>query len=387
MISNHSGLRVRVLGGGLAGLSCSWFLQQSGRVRSLEVYDLNRPGFGGASSLAVLMHPFSPRGTVIWRGLEGCEATKSLLRLAAKHDRSGKKGCLYSTNRRLVRPLYSNQALMDWGKTAAKFPQWFQLMSGAQYVEEFGVGTLQPLGSVCYTDATIVDAPRYLQGLWSAIQDSSAHMSNACEVRWIQFSSQQDPTSLLDDCDALVVASGAGSNDLWRQLDSNGTTADLPFMYVRGQHLCFDADGIEADTAAIVLSAEFPSYVLPVNGQLVCGATHEYGQLTDLISRPPSIKRADELLRQKLRILYPRLGGRNDGTPEPQAVSCAAAVRVSTKRCHFGRLPVIGQHPMQSKAWLIAGFGSKGLVHHAVLGRALAAAITHATPVPEDMRL
>jgi glycine/D-amino acid oxidase-like deaminating enzyme len=246
------------------------------------------------------------------------------------------------------------------------------------------------LGGVLYDDAVFVNAPKYLAGLWASVQALSSEVG--AKVTWVQRDLPSlQPLMAMDGgadedaaagCNAIVLASGAGCNALWKSAAPG--TEDLPFMYVRGQTLSIpwkaDTRRSYAAGAQAVLSAEFPGYVVPLNDMLVCGATHEYGELSDLQRMAPDLDQAVTRLRSKLDVIYPHL-------PWEHAQSATAGIRVSTQRCHLGRLPVIGRHERNSKVWLMSGFGSKGLVYHALLARHLAAAVVHGAAVPEDMRL
>lgn len=48
-------------------------------------------------------------------------------------------------------------------------------------------------------------------------------------------------------------------------------------------------------------------------------------------------------------------------------------VRVIQDRNEHGRIPIAGRLPFSTKAWVIAALGGRGLIHHAYLGRLVAA--------------
>ena len=66
LISNPS---FAVVGGGFAGLACSNFIINAFPNCVINLYDLeSSPGTNGASSAAGgLMHPFTPKGKLIWK--------------------------------------------------------------------------------------------------------------------------------------------------------------------------------------------------------------------------------------------------------------------------------------------------------------------------------
>jgi len=61
---------IAIIGGGFAGLSVACNADNS----EISIYDSSVAGMGGASSVATgLMHPITPQGKIIWKGLEGLE--------------------------------------------------------------------------------------------------------------------------------------------------------------------------------------------------------------------------------------------------------------------------------------------------------------------------
>lgn len=379
MVAPNKLMRIRIVGGGMAGLASAQHLLKTGKVKSVEIFDSNaKPGVGKltASSCSIIMHPFSPRGTIIWKGLEGYDEALDLLQSAS--SASNGDG-IFEDKQNIIRPCFSARAVSDWGKAVDRHANWFDVMTKEQVISSIGggEGPQRVLGGVIYKNAVIVDAPKYLFGLWKSVEALSTQLG--ASATWIH-REQVDVQSLLDDdCDALVLANGAGCNALWKSVAQG--TEDLPFMYVRGQTVTISAPIDALSSLAAVLSAEFPGYVVPLNGQLVCGATHEYGTLSELL-KPPDMDEAILRLRGKLDVLCPYL------LPWwEQAQYATAGIRVSTQRSHLGRLPVIGRHGQNNKVWLMSGFGSKGLIYHGLFARHLAAAVVNGRPVPTNMRL
>lgn len=52
---------------------------------------------------------------------------------------------------------------------------------------------------------------------------------------------------------------------------------------------------------------------------------------------------------------------------------CFRQVRVIQDRNSYGRIPVAGRLPFSKHGWVIAALGARGLIHHAYLGRLVAA--------------
>jgi hypothetical protein len=77
--------RIAIVGAGFAGVAVAWHimnqLNDDGPV-VLHLYD-EKGIAGGASGVAAgLLHPYTPRGKIIWRGVEGVAATLRLVEAA-----------------------------------------------------------------------------------------------------------------------------------------------------------------------------------------------------------------------------------------------------------------------------------------------------------------
>ncbi len=364
------GLSVKVIGGGLAGLATSYHLAQSGKCDRITVCDTSAsPGLGGASGVAAgLMHPFTPQGKLIYLGLEGFEESEKLIKFAE----SSSNRLLSPSSARILRPCFTDKAMADWRKAASVHGDWVSEISVEEYTANVGHSLRVedvPLGVFSLKNVHVIDSPAYLQALWAAIQ---THYGESCSIEWEQVHVESIETEIDGKYDAVVVASGAGVQQLWRSEEP------LPFTYVRGQNLYYELDEVESTSSlAGVLSGE---YVCRAGQILVSGATHEYGELDMLLAMPPDAEYALNALAPKMDRLFPNLHGK-------KPIDCKAGIRVASPRSHLGRLPVIAQHPDSSKAWLITGFGSRGLIHHAVFGKMLANAITGQEELPAELGL
>lgn len=364
------GLSVKVIGGGLAGLATSFHLAESGKCDRITVCDQrSSAGLGGASNVAAgLMHPFTPQGKFIYKGLEGFEESIRLVKFA-EHFALG-KSLLSPSSARIVRPCFSRKTLEEWRKASMVHNYWISELSVEEYIEGLGGGLHEedlPLGVFSLRNVHVIDSPAYLKALWAAIQ---ANFSDSCEIQWEQGYVERIEEEM-QEYDTVVVASGAGVQRLWE--------GALPFNYVRGQNIYFDTNEVEAkSTFTGILSGE---YVCRVGQALICGATHEYGELGALLDLPPDEAYAMNALGNKVKRLLPKIA-------EMKPRECKAGIRVNSPRSHLGRLPVIAQHPrLGCKAWLMTGFGSRGLIHHAVFGKMLARAIIEGRDVPPELGL
>lgn len=104
-------LRCAVLGAGFAGLSVTWhLLQNSPKEMNLQVDVIDEVGIGGGASgvSGGLLHPYSPKVKLLWRGEEcwnECLRLLSVAEQAAGYGESSNNDTLFSqmNNRFIVR--------------------------------------------------------------------------------------------------------------------------------------------------------------------------------------------------------------------------------------------------------------------------------------------
>jgi glycine/D-amino acid oxidase-like deaminating enzyme len=286
----------------------------------------------------------------------------------------GPDAAVYRTDVSVLRPCYNEESLLGWKNAAQKYPDMLEAISSEDFKgklevnlnnEDEAIFSPSPslsalpvaVGAMSMSNVYVVDAPVYMLGLWKAIQEMSTDSN--CKVEWVS-KNVDDLDVLLADSDAVVLCSGAGSQKLWSNADPE--SAKLPFNYVRGQNLIYDGKDLPE---IAVLSGE---YVVPIQDKLVCGATHEFGQLEDLLIQGPDLEKAESLLGDKASSLFPQLQSRSP-------ISANTGIRVSSQRTQLGRLPIISRNRLNSKVWMFTGLGSRGLIHHAVVGKYLANAV------------
>lgn len=54
----------------------------AGTSTRIVVYDVGSVGHGASGAAAGLLHPFQPKGKLVWKGMEGFEATQRLMRVS-----------------------------------------------------------------------------------------------------------------------------------------------------------------------------------------------------------------------------------------------------------------------------------------------------------------
>jgi glycine/D-amino acid oxidase-like deaminating enzyme len=109
---------VAIVGGGIGGLTSAYHFAHI--ASKLTIYDEQaHPGTQGASAVAAgLMHPFTPTGGVIWKGIEGFD--KSLKVLNECQEISDEN--LFTASK-IVRPIRKQEDLKKWKRTKEQHPE------------------------------------------------------------------------------------------------------------------------------------------------------------------------------------------------------------------------------------------------------------------------
>ena len=119
MSLSHSS--IAVIGGGFAGLATCNFIINSLPNCVITLYDLeDSPGIKGASASAGgLMHPFTPKGKIIWKGLEAYNLSEKLMDSCQEYTHRNQ---IIRKNIPILRPCFNDEDYLQWKQTADKYP-------------------------------------------------------------------------------------------------------------------------------------------------------------------------------------------------------------------------------------------------------------------------
>lgn len=353
MMTRSRSFHLCIVGGGLAGLATAFHAvnreakNEAGydKIMRITVLDSSPgPGIGGASSAPVaLLHPLTPKGKLIWRGLEGFDETTAVMRATGYPE---------DTGARLYRSFKEESKFKSYLHRARGHAHLISPITSSQFYELFPKSLPGIVGAVRINSSRIVDTPKYLQGIWHYVK------GNATEAVWKQCV-VDDLSELRLQYDAIAVCCGDSSKDVWEKNSSD----ILPLTQTHGQSFLYK-DPFERNGLKDALISS--KYIIPHPsrpGYLLCGATRES---THRNSRDEDISDALSGIHE----LYPAL--RNC-----QSEGHWKGNRVIFKRKCSANLPVLVSHENIPECWLLTAFGSRGLIHHALLAKYLINAMIH----------
>ena len=375
--------RIAVLGGGLAGLGIAVPLLERGNIDALHVYDAEPPGCGGASAVAAgLLHPFTRKGREVLLGREGYAATarlverceevlgeqvsrpSGLLRLALDAELAGE--LQHSSTGKWHEGVHSDDA------TARVLAQRWLSAREAEGMAGARIGS-RVEGAAFAPAAVSIDTPGYLRGLWALCTKLAAQTGASLDWRagTVESLAAVHATAASRGeapYDVLVVCLGARIPEL-------PELRGVPLRPCRGQNLYVE-NSVRLQRPLIC-----GKYVVPVgqhdDGELLCGATFEYDP-ADTVHRGADQEHATSALVGPLAEMLPELAG-------ARVLRCQAGVRAFPPRSHLGYVPIAnrlssgmlgeGHEGSDAAVWLFGGLGSRGLIHHALLGAMVADAV------------
>lgn len=360
--------KISIIGGGMSGLSIAMkFIKKNednnnnNNKLQIDIYDTRQPGFALASSVAAgLMHPLTPRGSLIWKGERGYEESMKLLNIIQNFIGVDKK--LYKTNELLIRPFSTIKEYEMYKRSALNIPQWIQMIDvdeTAFYLGNHAVSD-KIIGSAIIKNSIHINCPMYLKGMWDYINANS-------DANWITKDIvKEEFTSLCKRHHDIVIAScSTGIASLYDRDDNDLVLKNI--QNVRGQNLFIKMN--DQDKMNNIISGQYVT-CSELNDEkiYVCGATHEYMKEMKDLQGPININVARNMLMDGLSVLHKDLKDRD-------VIGANTGVRLVTPKSKHGRLPFIRRHKTFNNTWFVGGFGSHGLIHHALIADVLTESI------------
>ncbi|CAN1166602.1 hypothetical protein LINPERHAP2_LOCUS26787 [Linum perenne] len=375
-------VKYAVLGAGFAGLSVAWHLlkQDSPRELNLRVDLYDEAGIGGGASgvSGGLLHPYSPKGKLLWRGSECWNETSKLLKVAEMAGLHSKDSSQHShgsivRRRGILRPGVNVKNL----ETMADNAQICDPNCRIDTIDNDFAQTLVP--NIClphnvafYLPAAVNVYPlQYLQALFLACQNIARDQDDGQKEVYLHKNSIEKLLDLEGEYDAVIICLGAKADTLPE------LSGKLPLRTCRGviAHMQLPAETSDQypDHAPSILSDAW----LAIQGthSLYMGSTWEWQSRNS----SPDVS-ADEASKA-LKELLPKASAFYPGIREWSFSGAKAGLRAMPPLTPHGSLPLLGcvndlvGRNCSSRYWLLGGLGSRGLLYHAWMGKLLAQAV------------
>ncbi|CAN7013453.1 unnamed protein product [Brassica rapa subsp. trilocularis] len=376
-----------VLGAGFAGISVAWhLLKDCPKELSLSVDVYDEVGIGGGASgvSGGLLHPYSPKGKLLWHGGEcwrECLELLSVAETAAASSSDAEKGdCNQSfgdfmvRRRGILRPATNAKTLSLMTDNARNCLAGCVVETIDKDVAQSLVPNLcLPLNSAFYLPGAMnVNPQRYLQALFLACQNSASESLGRTNITLVK-QSIDNVLELEGEYDAVVICLGSKVNFL------PGLTGKLPLRTCRGviTHLQLHESvrGSYPEAGPSILSDAW----LAVQGprDLHMGSTWEWQSrnYSPDVSAEEASKALAELL-PKASAVYPDID-------KWEFAGARAGLRAMPPVTSHGSLPLLGcvdqlvgaAEGGSCKFWVFGGLGSRGLLYHGWLGKLIAKAV------------
>jgi glycine/D-amino acid oxidase-like deaminating enzyme len=332
-------------------------------------------------TLCSFLHPLSPRGKLVFLGLEALTVANDLIGEA----------CTQQTGIILRDEIYKlaleEEHTSMLQKTAENLPE------STQWIEQYKLpprlqGEPNVRGALrLHAGSKVIHVPSYLRGLWKACEALGPdRVTWECQKEFA--SSSFNWKKKLMRFDGVVLSAGSGL--IGNLVDTN----DLPITLVRGQSVELVTESVHLDCAMLggkyvsplpeknrILIGErdmnassqwtFPtqtnSDILPLTLpcmyiRILTGATHEFQ------SNPWDKEKVIEELKERSYAFSSSIW--DNGSVD----TLSTGVRVQSNRSRLGRVPIIGRYEscsLHENSWIFTGLSSRGLLYHGLFGKML----------------
>ncbi|KAH7675034.1 FAD dependent oxidoreductase domain-containing protein [Dioscorea alata] len=389
--ANSCSARYAVLGAGFAGLSVAWHLLQHSPKDShlcIDIYD--EVGIGGAASgvSGGLLHPYSPKVKVLWRG-EDC--WNECLRLLSVAERAIEARGFDSINQDssffcMDEPIVCRRGILRTMMTEKNVE--IMKENARTCIENCNLELLDkdaaqnlvphlhvPLNAAVYMPQALSIRPtHYLQALFAACKNQAYELcvsfSKKVEVNLYK-ESINTLCELAGKYNAVIICLGA-KVDMLPELSGK-----LPLRTCRGVVAQLNLSAHSRDeyrcNSPSILSDAWLSFQGPRT--VLMGSTWDWSlkYYSSSVCEDESSMALQELL-PKASAVYPSIR-------EWTFIRARAGLRAMPPLTNLGSLPILGcvndavKPKNRCMYWLFGGLGSRGLLYHAFLGKLLARAV------------
>ncbi|KAL0055085.1 hypothetical protein WJX82_006839 [Trebouxia sp. C0006] len=416
--------RYAIIGGGFAGAATAHYLAATASVVrpvTIHLYDIAGLGSGGSGAAGGLLHPFSPKGKLLWQGQQAFETALELIAEAEAgaqqlSQQTGTAADQFVWRQDILRPAADAKQAAGFealqthpvGKSAS-----VQAISGRQtHALLPGLNTeALPNPSAGAADANVaallirgglvLHPYKYLRAVWQQCEAQLAELDNGSEacLRLQQVYSLTQLEEQHGPYDAVVVAAGAAAATL---PEVGGV---LPLRLCQGYGLELTPNltpkiGPSVTEKPSVISVTTSHHQNPnthANSQhggqqISVGATKQFGVTPEealqecgrRVTQSDELAQAENLLRPKAEALW-------SPASTWQVARVRTGVRALPQNTIDGAVPLAGQLPSTPKdkqRWIVGGLGARGLVYHAWLGKLVAQAVVEGSDacLPSQLR-
>lgn len=355
-----------ILGAGFAGLSMADELLQRGK--SVCLIDKAEPGSGSSGAPLVLINPATGRRAKMVHDAE--QSVDTVVDLLMRVQNYAGETNIFEHNG-VLRPALDEDLANDFKRSPNKYDwpdnSWVNWLDEEEFSSNYSYFG-KHCGGLVIKHGYTVNTRLYIQflrdylssrGLISQFNTNITVESNPNGRYNISF---EDGRSVKSD--HIIYATGASvkNDSIWDF---------LPFKTTKGQLL----DLIFQNPLPLhesISSMGYFAFMPSEPNRLVVGSTYEHSYDNLLPD-----EKGRKTLYDKLARTLPDLKNR------PHSADMWSGERVSTK----DHKPVIGEHPIRKKSYLLTGLGSKGMIQGRYLAKQLASYILDDIPIDSDFNL
>ncbi|TVU12317.1 hypothetical protein EJB05_45955, partial [Eragrostis curvula] len=364
-------LRYAVLGAGFAGLSVAWHLlkhsPRDSRV-SVDIYDENGVGGGASGVSGGLLHPYSPKVKLLWKGAEFWKECMDLLHSAEQAN--GATGGI-------LRPPTNEKAadiLLENAQSSLQSCSLQVLDSDA--AQRLVPGLCVPLDFAVHMPLALnINPKKYLQALFVACQNLAEEASvSSNEQKELKLYTEHidNLQQLAGDYDSVIICLGAKASSL------PGLTNKLPLRACRGVIAEFQLPSNRVEEydnrSPSILSDAWLAFQGPRSVSI--GSTWQWN------SENYDSTVSDEEARTAMEELLPKASGVYPEISKWDFVRARAGIRAMPPLTANGSLPLLGclndvigeRGKSNCTFWLVGGLGARGLLYHGLVGKLTAQA-------------
>jgi glycine/D-amino acid oxidase-like deaminating enzyme len=327
-------MQIAIIGRGFAGLALAYYLSNN-LTNTLHIFDENDLGVSASGTACGLLHPFSgAKSRRSWMADIGMKTTLELIDFVETFLQEK-----IAVRKGILRPAVNIEQLNDF-KIALSKNHDMKWLSLEDTLEE--IPFVKSLGSLFIPSGVSIYVNDYLRGLFEICTSRGARLV------------KEKITTLksLAHFDAIIVAAGSKTTSIEE-------LKDLPLRRTKGQILeLLWPNKLPHLPCALVSHAYMAKAKDPAKFYL--GATYE---------RNPVLEEAD--IETAKSLLLPKASELIEEIKEATVVDCKAGWRMFSPD---NITPIAGKTSFKN-TWILSGLGSKGLLHHAWIAKALSLAI------------